>query len=184
MSDSQANPASEDPAPEAAGARRRVPTRTLVAIGAAAAILIGAVVTTIVIAARPSPIEQAGESCAASKPLDAFLADVRATASATPEPVDTADSDALDELFDGVVSVEDDGKTLIVQTKPKDDDPLGITGLALDCVYEQLDVPTRITERIAATRSLDGRQEAEWEDYSASWSYHPDSGANLIIAQD
>lgn len=178
------NQASDDSVPEAAGARRRIPGRTVVAIGAAAAILIGAVVTTIVIAARPSPIEQAGESCAASKPLDAFLADVRATASATPEPAETADSDALDELFEGVVSVEDDGKTLIVQTKPEDDDPLGITGLALDCVYEQLDVPTRITERIAATRSLDGRQEAEWEDYSASWSYHPDSGANLIIAQD
>ncbi|WP_417554323.1 hypothetical protein [Microbacterium sp.] len=161
-----------------------MPTRTLVAIGAAAAVLIGAGATTIVIASGPSPIEQAGESCAASKPLDAFFSELRATASATPEPVDTADSDALDELFDGVVSVEDDGKTLIVQTKPEDDDPLGITGLALDCVYEQLDVPTRITERIAATRSLDGRQEAEWEDYSASWSYHPDSGANLIIAQD
>ena len=94
-----------------AGVGRRLADLALgdeaVAIGAAAAVLIGAGATTIVIASGPSPIEQAGESCAASKPLDAFFSELRATASATPEPVDTADSGALDDLFDGVVSVEE-----------------------------------------------------------------------------
>lgn len=160
--------------------------RTAVLIVGAAVVAVAAVVTIVLVAGRPSAIEVAGENCAGSKPLDVFLAEARATASATPdpEPRETDADDALAELFAGVVSVEDDGKTLIVNTKPKDDDPLGVTSLALECVYEQLDVPTRITERIGATRSLDGRQEGDWKGFTASWSYHPDSGANLIVVED
>ncbi|OJU39923.1 MAG: hypothetical protein BGN97_13950 [Microbacterium sp. 69-10] len=172
--------------PAAVTRPKRSTARNAILVGAAAAAAMAAVVTIAVIVSRPSAIEVAGETCAGSKPLDAFLAEARATASATPapDPRETEADDALAELFAGVVSVEDDGKTLIVNTKPKDDDPLGVTSLALECVYEQLDVPTRITERIGATRSLDGRQEGDWKGFTASWSYHPDSGANLIIVEN
>jgi hypothetical protein len=31
------------------------------------------------------------------------------------------------------------------------------------------------------TRALDGRQQDTWGGYTASWSYHPDSGMELIV---
>lgn len=183
MSENDTHSAPEEELPTAATRPQRSMRRKVITIGAVAAVAIGVAATIAVFVGRPTAIEAAGETCAGSKPLEVFLADLRATASASPDP-DPGESDADDrmaELFAGVVSVEDDGKTLIVNTKPKDDDPLGVTSLALECVYEQLDVPTRITERIGATRSLDGRQEGDWEGFTASWSYHPDSGANLIV---
>jgi hypothetical protein len=161
---------------------RRKPNRRTLAIAVASAVVLGAVAAIVVVSAQPTALERAQESCSGSKPLDSLLDDVRRSASPEPEVQPTDDgNDEIDKLFEGVVSIEDDGKTLIIQTKPKDDDPLGITGLALDCVYTQLDVPAHVSERIGATRSLDGRQEDTWNGYSASWSYHPDNGANVII---
>ena len=84
---------------------------------------------------------------------------------ASPDAEDDSDEvdDEFAELFEGVVAVEDGGKTLIVNTKPEEDDALGVTSLSLECVYEQLDVPKSITERIGATRALDGRQDGDWD---------------------
>ena len=36
---------------------------------------------------------------------------------------------------------------------------------------------------LAASRALDGTQEQSWGDYSASWTYHPDDGLNIVIAE-
>lgn len=184
MSENEAPLMPEEAPPHTTESPRRTFSRKALAIGAAAVIVLGVGAAIAVVALQPSAIERAGASCSGTKPLDDFLAEVRASASATPEPHAPEDSTAFDDIFDGVIAVEDGGSTLIVNTKPEDDDPLGLTSLALDCVYEQLDVPKRITERIGSTRSLDGRQEGSWDGFSASWSYHPDSGANLIIVQD
>ncbi|MET0885418.1 MAG: hypothetical protein ABWX92_03115 [Mycetocola sp.] len=108
-----------------------------------------------------------------------------ATESPEPTPTESRDEDAqklYGELFEGVVSVEDDGKTLIVSTKPESEDALGVTSLTLDCVYGELDMPKHVSALIGSTRALDGRQTGEWGIYSASWGYHPDDGMNLIIA--
>ncbi|TFD63127.1 hypothetical protein [Cryobacterium sp. Hh38] len=136
--------------------------------------------------AQPSPVERAGEACSGSKPIQAFLDDIDSSASPAPEAdsTDLEEDDAFAELFEGVVSVEDGGRTLIVNTKSQDEDALGMTSLSLDCVYEQLEIPKHITERIGVTRSVDGRQDGHWDEFTASWSYHPDNGANVIIVQD
>lgn len=149
-------------------------------------VLLGVAAIFVAIVMRPTAIERAGEKCVGVKPLDNLIDGIRGDSTPTPleEPAKATESDRYVELFDGVVSVEDKGATLIVKTKPRGDDPLGLTSLSLDCIYEELQVPTRITERISVTRSIDGRQEGEWDGYSASWSYHPDSGANLIIAKE
>lgn len=133
-----------------------------------------------------SAISGAGESCSGTKPLHAFFDELDATESPQPDSdsSDVEGTSEFDDLFDDVVVVEDDGQTLIINTKPDDDDPLGVTSLALECVYEQLDVPSHVSERIGATRAMDGRQDAAWDGYTASWSYHPDSGANVIIVKD
>ena len=32
-------------------------------------------------------------------------------------------------------------------------------------------------------RALDGRQTGTWDDFEASWGYHPDDGINLVIEE-
>lgn len=49
------------------------------------------------------------------------------------------------------------------------------------CLLGMLDAPSGVESRMENTRALDGTQESEWGDYSASWTYHPDDGLNLIV---
>lgn len=49
------------------------------------------------------------------------------------------------------------------------------------CVLNELDVPDSVLNRINSTRALDGRQTADWDNFTASWGYHPNTGANIII---
>ncbi|RZS58828.1 hypothetical protein EV141_0035 [Microcella putealis] len=131
---------------------------------------------------QPSKLELVHEACAGTNSLRGLGEE------ANPEQPEEEDSDSLaavEEAFgkylEGVVSIEDDGSTLLVQTQSADDDPLGVGTLALDCVNEKLAVPTWVQESISSTRALDGRQTADWDGYSAQWGYHPDNGLNLII---
>lgn len=162
--------------------RRRTPL--LLAAVAGGLLVAGGVAAVVVTLMQPSALERAGAECAGSKPFMALLDDVRASASPDAANTPSANTSELEDLFQGVVTVEDGGKTLIVNTKPEEDDAVGLTSLSLDCIYEQLQIPASITARIGQTRALDGRQDGEWDGFSASWSYHPDSGANLIIVQN
>ena len=67
---------------------------------------------------------------------------------------------------------------------------LSLSGVFLDrkisesewnCVVKILRIPLAVTEQISHTRALDGRQNATWGAYSASWTYHPDQGLNIIF---
>ncbi|MGH9151363.1 MAG: hypothetical protein ACRD03_02930 [Acidimicrobiales bacterium] len=49
------------------------------------------------------------------------------------------------------------------------------------CVLAALDMPASVGARMSNTRALDGMQDATWGDISASWTYHPDDGLNLIL---
>lgn len=49
------------------------------------------------------------------------------------------------------------------------------------CVLAELDTPDSVISRMDSTRALDGRQAAEWNDLSASWSYHPDDGLDIVV---
>jgi hypothetical protein len=51
------------------------------------------------------------------------------------------------------------------------------------CVLAALAAPTSVTARMDSTRALDGMQTATWDGYSASWTYHPDDGLDLIITE-
>lgn len=75
--------------------------------------------------------------------------------------------------------VTDEGSTLILRTEGEES--AGASFLVLWCVYDHLDMPEAITSRIGSTRALDGTQTGTWDAYSASWTYHPNSGLNLII---
>lgn len=77
------------------------------------------------------------------------------------------------------VMVMDEGKSVELQTRGKE--TAGAPYSEIVCVLDGLDMPESVKARMSTTRSLDGRQETTWSDYSASWSYHPDNGLNIIV---
>ncbi len=77
-------------------------------------------------------------------------------------------------------TVADNGQTLTVDGKGSTDFS-GLQVGTLNCVLEVLGVPEAVKRHMFATRALDGRQTDSWEAYTASWSYHPDNGLDLIV---
>jgi hypothetical protein len=76
--------------------------------------------------------------------------------------------------------ISDGGKTLLVDTVGGEDySGIPITGLA--CLVNELEIPSAVVAHIDSTRALDGRQEDEWDGFTASWSYHPDEGLDMIV---
>lgn len=130
-------------------------------------------------AMQPSPLVRVAEECAGTRPVALAM-----NPGVAPEEIvwTTADEETYSPYLAGVVQLEDDGKTLIVETHPDDEDPLGVGLTAVSCVQEQLDMPARIVKSMSATRSVDGRQRDEWDGYTAQWSYGPSTGLNLIVA--
>lgn len=131
------------------------------------------------------PLERAYESCKDVPSIFKTLAEGGGI------DLEDADSniasleDVAGAAVNGVLSVEDNGKTLVVSTKSKDEDPFGFgSGLSLVCVYEVLETPTRVQESVATTRALDGRQSDSWGTFTAMWGYHPNSGLSMIISQE
>lgn len=52
---------------------------------------------------------------------------------------------------------------------------------AYNCLVDELPIPDHVQSDIGRTRALDGTRDAAWDDYEASWTYHPDSGLNIQI---
>ncbi|THV22824.1 hypothetical protein [Glycomyces paridis] len=78
------------------------------------------------------------------------------------------------------VRIGDEGATLVIDRAGAEEMP-GATLSQLDCLLGELDVPDSVVERIQNTRALDGYQEADFDGYTASWTFHPDDGLNLTI---
>ncbi|WP_454698240.1 hypothetical protein [Arthrobacter humicola] len=51
------------------------------------------------------------------------------------------------------------------------------------CVLTAVAVPDSVVSQIDATRALDGMQKASWDKMSATWTYHPDHGLKIILAE-
>lgn len=49
------------------------------------------------------------------------------------------------------------------------------------CLLDELDAPQTVPVKIGNTRALDGTVSADWSDFSAQWTYHPDDGLNILI---
>lgn len=95
-----------------------------------------------------------------------------------------SDLDAAGRACGDVAILDDDGRTLEFDMRGKE---LG-TGTGsweqLQCVLDELKAPRRVTASMDNTRSVDGRQDAEWDDLTAEWSYHPDDGLDVIFSRD
>jgi hypothetical protein len=76
----------------------------------------------------------------------------------------------------------DEGSTLTMRGEGDAYHP----GASLDdivCVLVMLDMPDSVASQIDRTTSMMGVQQAAWDDFEASWSYHPDNGLNMIVEQ-
>jgi hypothetical protein len=80
------------------------------------------------------------------------------------------------------VRVGDGGRSRFVErVAAEEDEGAGLDQLA--CILTHIDVPDAVVSQMDGTRALDGRQQAGWDGFTASWTYHPDDGLNLIIQE-
>lgn len=75
----------------------------------------------------------------------------------------------------------DDDHTLMLDMMGEDYGSGSETIEDVACVLAALDAPSAVAYRMDGTRALDGMQSATWGAYSATWTYHPDDGLDLII---
>lgn len=80
------------------------------------------------------------------------------------------------------VSLGDEGTSMVISRVLAEEDP-GATWNQLSCVFVKVDIPDAVVSHIEGTRALDGRQQASWDGFEASWTYHPDDGLNLILRE-
>ena len=77
----------------------------------------------------------------------------------------------------------DAGRTIIIpgvgQNEPLDERSNALE--SMECILQEADATAAVQERIGTTRALDGMQEADFGQFSAFWTYHPDDGLNLTI---
>lgn len=78
------------------------------------------------------------------------------------------------------VTLGDSGKSLNIDGRG-DTDSTGASLSDISCILTALNVPDYVVSKMDATRALDGTLNATWDDYEASWNYHPDNGMSLEI---
>lgn len=74
----------------------------------------------------------------------------------------------------------DDGSSITFDTEGTEDYS-GDDYSDVACTLEALNVPDHVVAQMDSTRALDGTLSATWDEFEASWNYHPDSGMNLTI---
>ena len=79
------------------------------------------------------------------------------------------------------VEVMDGGRTLLIDGEGEDYGSGDISYDETTCMLELLNANSAVLTKMGETRALDGRQNAEWDGISASWSYHPDNGLDILL---
>jgi len=102
----------------------------------------------------------------------------RPSASPTPTAFEKAQSTC--DSFKAGTTISDGGKTLLIDSTGKED-YTGVPVGTLACLMNSLGTPDAVVSHIDSTRALDGRQEDSWGEFTASWSYHPDQGLDMIV---
>jgi hypothetical protein len=57
----------------------------------------------------------------------------------------------------------------------------GLDYTDVQCVLDEVDMPSSVEYKMGQTTSLDGIEEASWDDIDASWTYHPDDGLDIFL---
>lgn len=83
------------------------------------------------------------------------------------------------EESDSGVYLMDSGSSLSMNATETGIGSVGVEEVV--CVLTELEAPQSVLARMSRTRALDGTQTATWDEYEASWTYHPDNGLDMII---
>lgn len=78
------------------------------------------------------------------------------------------------------VSVSDEGTTISVDTMGEEDYS-GATYEDLVCIIGAVGTPSYINDGIMSVRAMDGRQTQEFDGIVVSYSYHPNSGMDIVF---
>lgn len=95
-------------------------------------------------------------------------------------PTTTVLEDAAEWCEAATDVVQDEGRSLTLDTMGQDED-IGDDLEVVTCVLTELGAPDYVIEHIESTRALDGQQTDEWDDIEARWTYHPDVGMKLTL---
>jgi hypothetical protein len=87
--------------------------------------------------------------------------------------------------FEFTGQLRDEGRTIIIDGRGKDhpEEQQLNAMLSYLCILEELDAPESLHARMNSTRAMDGTQSYDQGPLNYVWSYHPDSGMNLIIEE-
>ncbi|MDK1361629.1 hypothetical protein QNO00_15350 [Arthrobacter sp. zg-Y1219] len=77
------------------------------------------------------------------------------------------------------IDIGDNGQSISMSSEGEDS--TGADYADISCLLAEMDIPDSVESRIGTTRALDGRQSADWDEFTASWGYHPDSGLNIVV---
>ena len=157
-------PAVHSASPEGSGKSRRP---LLIGAIAVALVLLVAIAASVAVTAKRSSDQAAAEQAAE----DARLAREQVLADA---------SSTCELNFTTGATLGDGGRTLMLDTKGEEDSS-GVSIEKVACVLSTVDTPDAVISALDSTRALDGRQHANWDNIDAEWSYHPNSGLNLIL---
>lgn len=85
-----------------------------------------------------------------------------------------------------VLQVGDDGHTMSLEVaeKPGDNVFAWVDFDKFRCITDELEVPSFVMTHIGQTRALDGQQTDSWDEMSARWTYHPNSGLIITFRED
>lgn len=59
----------------------------------------------------------------------------------------------------------------------------GLTDSLMSCLLDAAKTPDYVHAQMEQTRALDGTQHGTWGNISASWTYHPDSGLDVVLTE-
>lgn len=78
--------------------------------------------------------------------------------------------------------IAEDGKSMKVDTNPDNVSGKNYGSVLADIqtINEQLGLPSSLIDKMEGTRALDGRQEETYGKVAVSWTYHPDSGLEVL----
>lgn len=77
------------------------------------------------------------------------------------------------------LTIDDDGRAMYLDGEG--DESGGMNVFFQVCILRELDVPDSVFDRISNTNSSMGVQEASWDNFEMSWTYHPDNGLNVSV---
>ncbi|MEU8231327.1 hypothetical protein AB0C12_17170 [Actinoplanes sp. NPDC048967] len=106
-----------------------------------------------------------------------------------PQPVAAAEQDPLlvavqkcDPAKNGM-KLSDSNRKLTVKGVG-DKSPDGLSASAMTCVFDTLQVPGALADRMYGTVEADGRLQGDWPGYSVSWTNDQNEGLNLTVTRN